>query len=153
MARKPGHRSERTTLERLARRHLFFELDPQQVQPFVDLVELGLQCGAALSTRDGAARESVLDHIGAEALRRAGLTRLHGFSAHAREAWRRLLPLLTVLDTGNWSERDYAMLLPLTRAKAGRSERAFVKTFRAHTALSDSLRAWATAQVTHRRAG
>ena len=153
MARAPGYRSTRATLERLARWHLFLELDPQQVQPFVDLVELGLQCGAALSRFDGAARETALDHLDADMLRRAGLTRASGFSAHAREAWRRLLPLLNVLDTGNWSVRDYAMLLPLARAKAARSERAFVQAFVAHTALSDSLRAWATAQLTQRQTG
>ena len=147
LARTAGYRSNRATLERLARRHLFFDLDPAQPQPFVDLVELGLQCGAALSRLDGAARETALGHIGADVSRRAGLTRLSGLSADAREAWRRLLPLLVVLDTGNWSVHDYAMLLPLARAKAGRSERVFVKACQAHTALSDALRAWASVPV------
>ena len=147
IARTPGHRSSRRALERLARRHLFFDLDPAQAQPFVDLSELGLQCGAALSALGGAAREAALDRIDTEVLHLAGLTTLPGFTTDIREAWRRLLPLLTVLDTSGWNAHDYWMLGALARAKAGRSERAFVSTLLAHTALSGALRDWATLQV------
>ena len=147
ITRTPGHRSSRATLGRLARRHLFFDLDPARAQPHLDLAELGVLCGAALSALEGAAREAALERLGADVLRRAGLPRLTGFSADAREAWRRLLPLLTVLDTSHWSRRDYQMLLPLARAKAARSEGAFVQALLAHTALSDSLRVWAIEQT------
>lgn len=150
IARTAGHRSSRATLERLAGRHLFFDLDLARAQPLVDLSELGLQCGAALSALGGAAREAALERTGAEVLRRAGLTTLPGCTAGAREAWRRLLPLLTVLDTSGWGVRDYRMLVPLARAKAGRSERAFVQAFLAHTALSGALRDWAAAQAARR---
>ena len=147
IARTPGRRSSRATLERLARWHLFFDLDPAQAQPLVDLAELGLQCGAALSSLGGAAREAALERTGAEVLRLAGMTTLRGFTTDAREAWRRLLSLLAVLDTRHWSAHDYRMLVPLARAKAGRSERAFVGAFLAHTALSGALRDWAAAQL------
>ena len=143
ITREPGHRSSRATLERLARRHLFFDLDPDHPQPHLDLVELGLQCGAALSALGGAARDTALELLGAQALRRAGLAGLSGFSADAREAWRRLLPLLAVLDTSRWSRHDHQLLLPLARAKAGRSERGFVQALLSHSAMSDSLRTWA----------
>ena len=168
IARSPGHRSSRGALERLARHHLFFDLDPADwttlrvsrfgairlgsgpaahAQPFVDLAELGLQCGAALSARGGAAREAALDRIDTEVLHLAGLTTLPGFTTDAREAWRRLLPLLTVLDTSGWNAHEYRMLGTLARAKAGPSERAFVSAFLAHTALSGALHDWATLQV------
>lgn len=143
MTRHPGHRSHRETLARLARRHMFFDLDPAQAQPLVDLRELGLQCGAALSRRGGAAREATLERLGVEAILRAGLPKSPRFTASAHEAWRRLLPLLGVLDTRGWTAEDYRMLAPLARAKAASSERAFVRAFVAHAALSGALRDWA----------
>lgn len=143
MTRDPAHRSSREVLARLARRHLFFDLDPARAQPLVDLRELGLQCGAALSQRGGAAREATLEGMGVEVMRKAGLSTLPRLTASAHEAWRRLLPLLGVLDTRGWTAEDYRMLVPLARAKAASSERAFVRAFLAHAALSGALRDWA----------
>lgn len=143
MARSPGHRSSRNTLERLAQDHLFLDLDPGDPQPLADLSELGLQCGAALSALGCADREAALASIGAEAVRRAGLARPPAFTPCQRVAWLRLLPLLGVLDTRDWRARDYREWMALARAKAGRSERPFVKAVQGHAALTASLRSWA----------
>lgn len=146
IARTPDHRSSRATLERLARSHLFFDLDPVQARPLVDLPELGLQCGAALSSLGGAEREALLERISADVLHRARWTKLPGMTNDAREAWRRLLPLLAVLDTRQWRTQDYQMLVPLARAKAGPSERGYVAALLAHAGLLNALHAWAAAQ-------
>ena len=142
-ARRPKHRSSRATLERLAQAHLFFDADPQDAHPLMDLSALGLDCGAALSALGGADREAALEAIAREVVRRGGLSQPPAFTGQQRAAWQALLPLLAVLDTRAWSAHDYRQLVPLARAKAARSEQAFVRALREHAALGASLRAWA----------
>ncbi len=147
MQRSAGHRSRPATLRRLAERHLFFDLEPAQPHPLLPLGELGLQAGAALSARAGSNRERAVDEASAELQRHCGLVSLRGFSPDQREAWRRLAPILTLLDLGAWRSDERRALVDLIRAKGGRSERDYVARYLAHPKLDAALLRRARARV------
>jgi hypothetical protein len=137
--RRPGHRSSQAMLRRLARRHLFFDLDPAHPQPLPAVAALGLRCAAALSARSGSDRERAVDEASAELLRRCLQPSLRGFSPDQREAWRRLAPLLTLLDLSVWCDDERRALVDLVRAKGGRSERDYIARYLAHPRLGAAL--------------
>jgi hypothetical protein len=134
------HRSRSDTLRRLAARHLFFDVDPAHALPYIDLAAIGLRCGAALSARAGADRESAVEQASAELLRHAGLVSWRGFTPAQREAGRRLAPLLALLDLDRWCLDERLALVGLVRAKGGRSERDFVARYSVHPRLDAELR-------------
>ncbi len=129
LRRCPRQRSSPATLRRLSEQHLFFDLDPSRTQPRLALAELGLRSGAALSARAGANRDRGLDAAGTELMHLCGLASLRGFSADQREAWRRMAPILTLLELGAWRSDERRALVDLIRTKGGRSERAFVSRY------------------------
>ncbi len=138
--RRARHRTSPARLRRLARCHLFFDLDPAFPHPLVSLSELGLCCGAALSERAGWDRERAVDETSSELLRACGLQTLRGFSPDQREAWRRLAPILALLDLGAWRTDERSALVQLARAKGGRSERDFLASYLAHPKLDAAIR-------------
>ncbi len=138
--RSPRHRTQAATLRRLAERHLFFDLDPARPHPLFPLAALGLRSGAALSARAGSDRERAVDDASTELLRHCGLASLQGFSPDRREAWRRLAPILTLLDLGAWQDDERRALVDVIRAKGGRSERDYVARYLAHPKLDAALR-------------
>ena len=139
LQRRPAHRSRPATLRQMAERHLYFDLDPAHAPPRLDLAALGMRSGAALSKRDSK-RELAIERASTELLRHCGLMSLGGFSTNQREAWRRLAPILTLLDLGAWPARERRALVDLVRAKGGRSERDYVVRYRAHPRLDEALR-------------
>jgi hypothetical protein len=145
--RSPRHRTRPAVLGKLAERHLFFDLEPAQPHPLVSLAALGLRSGAALSARAGSNRERAVDEASAELLRHCGQASLRGFSADQREAWRRLAPILTLLDLGAWRDDERRALVDLIRAKGGRSERDYVARYIAHPKLDAALLQQTRAQV------
>ena len=142
LQRRPAHRSRPATLRRLAERHLYFDLDPVHPLPRLDLAALGMRSGAALSKRDSK-RELAIEQASTELLRHCGLMSLGSFSTNQREAWRRLAPILTLLDLGAWPARERRALVDLVRAKGGRSERDYVVRYRARPRLDEALRQFA----------
>jgi len=140
--RSARHRTRPATLRRLAERHLFFDLDALRPRPLIALGALGLQVGAALSARAGSDRERAVDECSAELQRLCGLTSLRGWSADQREAWRRIAPLLLLLDLPAWRDGERHALVDLIRAKGGRSERDFVARYLAHPRLDAALLRW-----------
>ena len=148
--RNPRHRTGPATLRRLAERHLFFDLEPAQPHPPLPLGALGLRAGAALSARAGSNRERAVDEACAELLRHCGPAALRGFSADQREAWRRLAPILALLDLGAWRADERRALVDLIRAKGGRSERDYIACYRAHPKLDAALLETARARGTPR---
>ena len=145
--RRPRHRTRPATLCRLAAQHLFFDLDPAQPHPLVPLGALGLSVGAALSARAGSNREGAVDEASAELLRHCGRASLRGLSPDQREAWRRLAPILALLDLGAWRDDERSALVDVIRAKGGRSERDYVARYLAHPRLDAALLQWARAQA------
>ena len=137
------HRTRPATLRRLAERHLFFDLDPAHPRPRVDLAALGMQVGAALSARAGSDRERGVAELSAELLRHCATDSLRGFSPDQREAWRRIAPVLALLDLDDWRVRERSALVDLVRAKGGRSERDYLIRFAEHPRLDASILNWA----------
>ena len=72
-------------------------------------------------------------------MRHCGLASLRGFSADERQAWRRLAPILALLDIGAWTHDERRELIGLARAKGGRSERDYVLRYQALPKLDAAL--------------
>lgn len=138
--RSPRQRSSPGTLRRLAAQHLFFDLDAARPLALAPLAEWGLHAGAGLSRRAGASRERGVDEASAELMRHCELASLRGFSADQREAWRRLAPILTLLELGAWHADERRALVGLIRAKGGRSERDCIARWLEHPRLDAALR-------------
>ena len=138
--RNPRHRTRAARLRRLAERHLFFDLEPARPLPLFPLAALGLRSGAGLSARAGSDRERAVDEVSTELLHHCALASLRGFSPDQREAWRRLAPILALLDLGKWQDDERRALVDLIRAKGGRSERDYLARYQAHARLDAALR-------------
>jgi hypothetical protein len=139
LARRPGARSSPATLRRLAAAHLFFDVDPAHALPLPRWPERALAAGARLSATHGADRAAALQAAG-EALRvRLGVPSWRGFSADQRAAWNALAPLVLDMDLERWSEPERAALVPLLRAKVGRSERDHLRRVIAHPRFEAAL--------------
>ncbi|HEX6018227.1 MAG TPA: hypothetical protein VFZ28_09010, partial [Burkholderiaceae bacterium] len=140
LQRRPGHRTSPAVLRQLARRHLFFDLDPAAPRPLVTLAAVGDAVGAALTARAGSDRERGVDEAAAELLRLCGATSPRALpNAAAREALRRLAPLVLLLAPQRWQPTERRALLELARVKAARSERDFVAAWQAHPRLDAAL--------------
>lgn len=144
LARRPGERSSRATLQRLAATHLCFDLDPARPEPLPPQVALGWKVAALLGERAGADREAALERCSIETIRLLGLTSLRGFKATERQAWQRWAPLVALLDLSRWSADERQSLAALIRAKGGRDERAHVRAVQAHIRLRHALRGLTT---------
>jgi len=142
LQRHTQHRTRPATLRKLAERPLFFEFDPARPRPLIALGALGLQVGTALSAHSGADRERAVDDLSAEMARRCAVTSWRGWSIEQREAWRRLAPVLALLDLRGWRADERRALLPLARAKGGRSERDYLVRYLAHPRLDAALLRW-----------
>lgn len=142
--RSPRYRTSRARLCRLAERHVFFDLG--EARPLVRLGALGMASGATLSARAGADRSRGVDEAGAELMRQCALASLGAFSADQREAWRRMAPILALLDVGTWRDGERRALVSVIRAKGGRSERDYLAAYRAHARLDAAVLAWARAR-------
>jgi hypothetical protein len=138
--RNPRRRIRAAMLRRLAQRHLVFDLEPARPLPLLSLAALGLRSGAALSARAGSDRERAVDEASTELLHHCALASLRGFSPGQREAWRRLAPILALLDLGEWQDDERRALVDLIHAKGGRSERDYVARYQAHPKLDAALR-------------
>lgn len=137
--RNPRHRSSEATLRALARRHLFFELDPARPLPLPPVSQIGRAVARLLGDLGGADREGALRECSRIALRRCGGA-LRGASADEQRAWERCAPLVLLLPgVERWHVDERRALVDVLRAKGGRSERDFVSRLVAHARLHDAL--------------
>lgn len=140
IARDPRHRSGEATLQQLARRHLYFELDPARPLPLPPLARIGPAGAKLLDARAGADRERALRECSRMALRLCGLKSLAGFTADERRAWERAAPLVLLLPGfERWPAGERRAAARALRAKGGRSEREFVRQLVAHQRLHAAL--------------
>lgn len=137
--RDPRHRSSEATLRALARRHLFFELDPARPLPLPPVARIGPAVARLLDELGGADREAALRECSRVALRRCGGA-LRAASADEQHAWTRCAPLVLLLPgVERWPARERRALVDVFRAKGGRSEREFVARLVAHARLHAAL--------------
>jgi hypothetical protein len=88
-----------------------------------------------------------VDEASAELMRQCGLKSLRGFSQDQREAWRRIAPIIALLDVASWRDDERRALVDLIRAKGGRSERDYVARYLAHPGLDAAVLRWARANT------
>ena len=103
--------------------------------------------------RAGSDRERAVDEVSSELLHLCGLPSLRGFSPQQREAWRRLAPILALLDLGSWQHDERRAVVDLVRAKGGRSERDYVARYLAHPKFDAALRRHALNAIARRLPG
>ena len=132
MRRNPRHRSRPSTLEALANRHLFFDLDPRRPGSLPPLAELGLTrpCGP--------------DEM-RELMRRLGVASLAKWRPAERLAWSRWAPLLAGWRSlERWPPGERRALVRMIRAKGGRRESDYVALFASQPRLAPLMRSAGT---------
>jgi len=136
----PGHRSERSTLRKLAAWHVYFDLDTTPPAGLPAVAEVGARVARYLAQRAGADRERAVRECIREAMTLLGLRSLQGFTAEERLAWVRWSPLVvTIHGLLRWSAAEKRALVHVIRAKGGRREADFVALFAAHPKLERAL--------------
>jgi hypothetical protein len=148
MRRRPGHRSSRATLARLARANLFLHLGRarEDVMGIVPLPAVGLAVQRRVAERFGSDRERASRVAVAEAAARLGGGPDRRWANGERLAWERWSPLVTALPgIERWSAAERRALVEVIRAKGGRRESEYVRRFDAHPRLRSGLRRLAVA--------
>ena len=136
----PGHRSERSTLRKLAAWHVYYDLDATRPAGLPPVAEVGARIARELAQRAGADRERALKACSREAMTLLGLRSLQGFTAEERLAWMRWGPLMASLPgLSRWSAAEKRALVHVVRAKGACREGDFVALFAAHPKLESAL--------------
>ncbi|MBI4290717.1 MAG: hypothetical protein HY661_04470 [Betaproteobacteria bacterium] len=140
MRADPNHRSERSTLRKLAASHVFYDFDPTRPAGLPPVAALGERIARALAQRSRAGREQALKQCSREAMEITGLRSLKGFNADERSAWLRWSPLIaSIPEISGWSRAEKRALVQVVRAKGARCESDFVARFAAHPKLERAL--------------
>jgi hypothetical protein len=135
MKSRPGHRSSRSTLAKLAAHNMFYFTGPPRddVMGEIPLAKVGL------AVTDFMARNSAMDFVG-EARRRFAVKSQASWSRDERLAWDRWAPLLLLVEgVERWSPAERAAAVAAVRAKGGRRESDYVVLFDRHRKLRAAL--------------
>jgi hypothetical protein len=142
MRRRPGHRSSRAVLARLAAHHAYwFTGRPRiDVLSILPLERASLAASRRLAARFGADREAGEITCADEVGRVCGVRGWRGWGADERRAWRRWAPLLAIVPgLARWPAADRRALVAVVRAKGGRSEADFARAFDRHARLRAAI--------------
>lgn len=142
MKSNPRHRSNITTLKKLAAENVFFYLNQSRkdVLGRVSLGNIGLRIVHYTAQHFGADRETAGRTCSREAARLLGLRSFGRFSTGERLAWERWSPLVMALPgVDRWSKAERRALLRVVRAKGGRRESDFVALFDRHRRLRQAV--------------
>jgi len=133
LARRPAHRSSRRVLRLLARSYLFYSLVPRRAARMPRSAALLAGANAAMRrfSQRNAAERSAAATAAARRWLRAGEMRPQEERVLAQ--WAGLV--LALAQAGRWSLRDRRALLSVIRAKAGASERNYLKLLLRHDRL------------------
>ena len=138
MARRGRHRSTISTLRRLARRNLYYDMGRPRddVMGELPLRRVGEAVTVAVATRFGSDRRRAGRVLTDEARALLGLRSLDGWDRSQRLMLRRWAPLVGVLPgVSRWSAADRRSLAEVIRAKGGRRESDYVRRFDGHRRL------------------
>lgn len=138
----PGFRSSPARLNRLASVNMYLHLGPPRADVIGEFSRdnVGLRIVRYLARRFGADRERGIETTGREAARLLGLGSLERLSAGERLAWDRWAPLVLLLPgIEAWPSVDRRTLARVVRAKGGRREAEFVRSFDRHPRLRQAL--------------
>jgi len=149
MRRRPAHRSDFATLDRLAAEPLFLALgeDAGVALGALSPGRVGELVARRLAARVGAERERGLRDAAREARALLGVRSLAGWSPGERLWWARWSPLvLAIPGLARWGAEERREVARVMRAKGGRRESDYVRRFDAHPKLRRALLALATPQ-------
>jgi hypothetical protein len=134
---KPGYRTPKRTLRRLARSHLYFSLDPRRRATLPRTATLLRAAAQALRRFPGSdARERRAAAAGA-AGSWLGARGLSGGDARALADWAGIV--LALARNDRWSRSERRGLLAVISAKSGAREREFLARLRRHARLRSAL--------------
>jgi hypothetical protein len=142
MKREPGHRTSIDTLRELARENVYLHLGAERddVVGLVTFGDVGMAVLDHVARRSGADRDRVADELDREAAALVGGVDFDGWSAEERASWRSWAPLIVTLPgTASWTKEERAALVDVARAKGGRRESDFVRTFDRHAPLRAAI--------------
>jgi len=142
MRKRPGHRSSKATLRRLAREYVFYYLGPRRddVLGLLPLGGIGLAVTRSLARRFGSDRDRAREVLRGEAAALCGVDSFRGWSAGERLSFDRFAPILPLLPgVRRWSMAERRALAAIARAKGGRRERDFVRLANAHPRFGAAL--------------
>lgn len=135
---RPGHRSTRATLRRLVAHNVYYWLGAPRTD-VIGLVSPGrisLAISAYLSRRFGSDRRSGLRLCAREARVRFGLRSQARWTPAERLAWERWAPMLVLLEgVERWTTPEKRAAVAVVRAKGGKRESDFVRSFDGHAKL------------------
>jgi len=149
MRTRPSHRSSIATLKRLARANLHYHLGRKRddVIGLLPLPAVGLAISRLVADRFGSDRERAARVLAREASRTLGVRSVRAWSAGERLAWRRWSPLACVLPgIARWTAAERRALVGVIRAKGGRRESEFARSFDRHRRLREAVRRLALAE-------
>jgi len=138
MRRNPQHRSNPTTLRRLARQNVYLSHGPERADVIGELpfAGVGLAVSDLLGRRFAHAPGRGLEAAAEAAAERLGAGPGRGWGAGERLAFARWAPLVLALPRwSSWSRDERLALVDVIRAKGGRRESDFVHRFDAHPRL------------------
>jgi hypothetical protein len=138
LRRRPGQRSTRATLARLAEHNLYYSpgRERRDVIGEVALSSVGLAVTRYLGRRFGSRREQGERLCAREAAALLGAGPGRGWSRGERLAWRRWAPLLLLVPgIARWSQAEKRAAAAVVRAKGGLRESDFVVLFDHHKKL------------------
>ena len=142
MKKNPRHRSNLSTLRKLAEADVFFYLGKRRddVMGKVSVGNVGLRITEYLADSFGSDREEATRVCASEAQRMLGVSSLRGFKATERLAWERWAPLVMILPgVERWPVKDKRALVQTIRAKGGRHESEFARRLDGHARLRKAL--------------
>lgn len=139
---RPGHRSDRATLQRLASRNAYLDLGRprRDVMGELPLADAALAVVRELAARGGADREHAVASCRRDAIRLLGASSFRDMTAGEKLALDRWAPLACVLPgVERWSAAERRALASVIRAKGGQRESEYVLRFDAHPKLRRAL--------------
>jgi hypothetical protein len=143
-ALRPGYRSGRRTLERLAQTHVYWDADPRKAGTVSPIVGVGRAVAHHLGSRGGSDRDAAVDACEERTARRLGLRSMRGWTRDERHWWRRWAPMLDAIPRmDRWPAAERAAIVRVVRAKGGRRESDFAASFDAQARLAAAVLALA----------
>jgi hypothetical protein len=142
MKKRPGHRSDIRTLNRLASENLYLHMGRprKDVLGIVSLGDIGLRVARTIADRFGSDRERAAKVLSRDAAKVLGLGSLNGLAPAEVLAWHRWSPLVMSLEgLERWTRAEKRALLEVIRAKGGRRESDFVRLFDRHRRLRAAI--------------
>ena len=139
IARKPGYRSSRETLERLGTGGMFCAVGGgrSQASRGFDVRRVSLGALEEVARRGGSPDPATTTATAAD---RLDGVRWRAWPQRERVAFERLAPILAALpDLPRWPRRDRRALVEIARAKGGPREADYPRLMRAHRRLRGSL--------------